>query len=170
MGAGDGPSLRHKRIHYPEFHRLIYLQYWSLVNHVSMPKPENKKMFEDIELDRSMLVQMIREVGKDNVKSLIGLFIDELDTHLDQIERAAKECNFAVLARSGHTLKSSAAMFGATGISRLAGELEKRATQKDTTSVRAVALRLSGKAQSAREYLLFSIESASLPLTPNRSN
>ena len=126
-------------------------------------------MFENIELDRSILERMISEVGEENITSLIGLFIEELDKHLDQIEWAVKEPNFAVLARSGHTLKSSAASFGATSVSRLAREMEEKATQKNTAGVRAVAIRLSKRAESAREYLLFSIKSASLPSTSDRS-
>lgn len=126
-------------------------------------------MFENIELDRSILERMISEVGEENITSLIGLFIEELDKHLDQIEWAVKEPNFAVLARSGHTLKSSAASFGATGVSRLAREMEEKATQKNTAGVRAAAIRLSKRAESAREYLLFSIKSASLPSTSDRS-
>jgi HPt (histidine-containing phosphotransfer) domain-containing protein len=136
---------------------------------MNISKPGDKMMFENIELDRSILERMISEVGEENITSLIGLFIEELDKHLDQIERAAKEPNFAVLARSGHTLKSSAASFGATGVSRLASEMEEKATQKNTAGVRAVAIRLSKKAESARECLLFSIESASLPSTSDRS-
>jgi HPt (histidine-containing phosphotransfer) domain-containing protein len=136
---------------------------------MNISKPGDKMMFENIELDRSILERMISEVGEENITSLIGLFIEELDNHLDQIERAAKEPNFAVLARSGHTLKSSAASFGATGVSRLASEMEEKATQKNTAGVRAVAIRLSKKAESTRECLLFSIESASLPSTSDRS-
>lgn len=136
---------------------------------MNISKPGDKMMFENIELDRSILERMISEVGKENTTSLIGLFIEELDKHLNQIERAAKEPNFAVLARSGHTLKSSAASFGATGVSRLASEMEEMATQRNIEGVLTVAIRLSRKAESAREYMLFSIESASLPPIPDRS-
>ncbi len=119
--------------------------------------PGDKIIIENIELDRSVLQKMAREIGDENVISLVGLFIDELDLHLDQIQRAAKAPDLLTLKRSGHTLKSSAASFGATGVSRLAGKMEKKAMQKDTAGAQVIATKLLDKAQSARAHLLISI-------------
>lgn len=104
------------------------------------------------------LETMIAEIGEENLSPLIDVFLNELDSRVDLIERAAAEGNADGLAKECHPLKSSAASFGAFGLSKLAREIEEKAMHDDLAAAQTTSRKLRKVAQETRDQLISVIE------------
>lgn len=86
-----------------------------------MPQHETHQTFDATALDR--LLEIIGG-DRDALVDLIGSFLDEGPGLIDRIESAARDGNAEALRQAAHTMKASAADFGATELSRLCHSLE----------------------------------------------
>jgi HPt (histidine-containing phosphotransfer) domain-containing protein len=81
-------------------------------------------------LDVSVLHRLRALQGEgepDIVADVAGVFLADVPGRLQQIRAAIEGGDQATAERLTHSLKSSAAMLGAKGLSRIASELESRA-------------------------------------------
>jgi HPt (histidine-containing phosphotransfer) domain-containing protein len=63
----------------------------------------------------------------DLVAQVINLYLDESPKLIAKLKRAAGASDAAEIANAAHTLKSSSANLGATGLTRLCGDIEASA-------------------------------------------
>lgn len=96
--------------------------------------------------DAAALDTLLDMIGGDAaaLSELIESFLDEGPGLIDRIERAAAGGDAEALRQAAHTMKSSAADFGATELSRLCREMETlgragRADGATTLSLQAAA-------------------------------
>jgi CheY-like chemotaxis protein/HPt (histidine-containing phosphotransfer) domain-containing protein len=82
-------------------------------------------------IDRGILDQLIEDVGRENAVPVIDAFIEELEAQAVVLDGAAAENDLAAMAQSSHRLKSSAASFGALGLSRATAAIEQAAKAGD---------------------------------------
>lgn len=113
---------------------------------------------QDTALDRATLDRLAGDVGEEILPELINTFLNELDSRIDLIEKAAEAVDLRGLAAQAHPLKSSAANFGAVALSRLASDIEATARAGDGPRAQAVARRTRAVAQATRERLSAAIE------------
>ena len=66
--------------------------------------------------------------GEENIRQLTPVFRGEIDSLLDEIRQAAEAGDSQVLRRCAHTMKGTAACFGATGLVQAASALETLAS------------------------------------------
>jgi HPt (histidine-containing phosphotransfer) domain-containing protein len=87
--------------------------------------------------DRAILEQL-RAEGDNLLAELVGIFESELKRRLDELTQAldARDCEAA--ARAAHTLKGSAATFGAKHMHELAGVIDQAARRGSLDEIRAV--------------------------------
>ena len=86
-----------------------------------MPQGETDRAF-----DARALAALLEIIGGDRtaLAELIGSFLDEGPDLIARIEGAARDGDAEALRRAAHTMKSSAADFGAMELSRLCHALE----------------------------------------------
>lgn len=86
-------------------------------------------------------------------REFASIFLDELPARLAGLRQAMDVEDLGALARHGHSLKSSAAMVGATRASIAAMRLEAAATQGCTEDCRALVADLERELHAARTSL-----------------
>jgi HPt (histidine-containing phosphotransfer) domain-containing protein len=77
-------------------------------------------------IDESVIQQMRSDLGEATCHTLIGLFIDELTTSLDNLAKAFDMANLQRIEDITHILKNSAALYGAIAVATLATEINDR--------------------------------------------
>jgi CheY-like chemotaxis protein/HPt (histidine-containing phosphotransfer) domain-containing protein len=87
-------------------------------------------------LDAAILEQLFEDTGHELAPDLVDAFVKELDSRLENILQAAQSDDFQQLAQESHALKSCAASYGATRLSKLAAMLEEQG--HDHTSNRTI--------------------------------
>jgi PAS domain S-box-containing protein len=70
--------------------------------------------------------ELVGESGEDGVEGLIACYLADTPTLLATMRDAAARGDADALHHAAHTMKSTSAMFGATGLAALCGELERR--------------------------------------------
>jgi two-component system CAI-1 autoinducer sensor kinase/phosphatase CqsS len=81
-----------------------------------------RKKIDDIELLNLTVIDSLRELGDDAFMSnLIGMFISDTSSIIDELEDACLRNDHERVVRVNHTLKGSAASFGATKIVAISG-------------------------------------------------
>lgn len=70
------------------------------------------------------VIQDVRDLMEDDFADLVQRFLGDAADLLEQMDEGAAQGDAARLHRAAHTLKSSAAALGATGLSELARQLE----------------------------------------------
>jgi len=76
-------------------------------------------------IDTQVLETLRAELDAETFTMLLGTFVTETAARIDRIVAAARDHNREALMRESHALKSGAATFGATQLSRLAAEIER---------------------------------------------
>jgi HPt (histidine-containing phosphotransfer) domain-containing protein len=91
-------------------------------------------------LDSAVVESLLESVGGDKefLKELFDAYAEESPGLLEAIESAAGSGDHERLRHAAHTLKSTSASLGATGVSELSRELE--ASGKDEVAPRAAAI------------------------------
>ena len=78
-------------------------------------------------IDRAILDQMIEDVGAENAEPLIEAFIEELAGQVRVLGEAADRADLAAMERAAHSMKGSAATFGATRLTGVVTSIEQAA-------------------------------------------
>ena len=104
-------------------------------------------------IDQQTLENLMREVGGENMTMLVQVFLDELDMHTEKFKLAASLKDLEQLGMSAHSLKSSAASFGAIGLSNLARRIEEKVDQSDVVSAVRDSEKLVESAKVVRRQL-----------------
>lgn len=78
-------------------------------------------------VDDTILQKLMGDLGDDPtaMRELIGMFLHEAPKALDEMRRALPPRDARALAGAAHSLKSTAATFGASRLSRLCRDLER---------------------------------------------
>ena len=80
---------------------------------------------ENAILDSAILEQLFEDTGHELAPTLVDVFVKELDSRLENILQAAHSSDSRQLTQESHALKSCAASYGATRLSKLAATLEE---------------------------------------------
>lgn len=87
----------------------------------------------DPPLDVASLRRLEDDVGgREALREIIRVFLGEAPNLVAEIARTAQGGDLGQAARAGHSLKSTAATFGAARLSRLAADVERAAKDEDT--------------------------------------
>lgn len=78
-------------------------------------------------LNQQKIEQLAMEIGSDNVPMLLDIFLGEVDTYIDNLQKYEGEEQLTYLKDISHALKSSAASFGADRLCELANSIDKKA-------------------------------------------
>jgi PAS domain S-box-containing protein len=76
-------------------------------------------------IDSEVIATLRAELDAETFTVLLGTFVAETAARIDRIAAAAREHNREIIMREAHALKSGAATFGASRLSRLAADLER---------------------------------------------
>lgn len=98
--------------------------------------------------------------GREALRALIRVYLDQLDQLGGEIERAAAAGDCAAVARAAHQLKSSTALLGATALAELSRQLETAGRSDETATVRHLTTRLPPARDAARAALAAELEGA----------
>lgn len=75
-------------------------------------------------IDQAMFDGLKESVGADYIVELVGAFLEEAPTLIAKLRPALNEGNIETFRRAVHSIKSNAAVFGASRLFELAKELE----------------------------------------------
>ncbi|MGP8307809.1 quorum-sensing phosphorelay protein LuxU [Vibrio sp. YIC-376] len=78
-------------------------------------------------LNRKKIEELSMEIGSDNVPVLLDIFLGEIDTYIENLQKYEGEERLTYLRDISHALKSSAASFGADRLCELAISIDKKA-------------------------------------------
>jgi PAS domain S-box-containing protein len=78
-------------------------------------------------INRGILDQLLEDVGQENAEAVVDAFVQELERQRIALEDAAGRSDLDAMAQAAHRLKSSAASFGATGLSQVVASIEQAA-------------------------------------------
>lgn len=78
-------------------------------------------------LNQQKIDELSIEVGSDNVPMLFEIFLGEMETYLDNLQRYLGSDQLLYLQEISHALKSSAASFGADCLCELATSIDHKA-------------------------------------------
>jgi PAS domain S-box-containing protein len=107
-------------------------------------------------IDRAILDDLSTMLGGDDPTFFQGLvrdFLSDSETLFHQMQEAIDRQDAAVLQRTAHTLKSSSAMFGATGVAHLCQELETMGRQQFLENAGALMASLGAALSPMRQEL-----------------
>lgn len=82
---------------------------------------------ESVEINPDRLTSLLGDLGADAVSSVVTAFLDDLPRRSATMTRAHEADDRAVVRRTAHTVKSSAALFGAAQLESVASALESGA-------------------------------------------
>ncbi|MFC5078147.1 Phosphorelay protein LuxU [Vibrio thalassae] len=75
-------------------------------------------------MNRDKLEQLTREIGQDNIPTLLGIFTGELVTYQTQLSKGDLAEKMTYMKEICHALKSSAASFGAESLCEFAIDID----------------------------------------------
>ena len=110
-------------------------------------------------VDRETISGLLEIIGgaKESLNELIGSFLDDAPKLLESLASGVRENDFDAVKRAAHTLKSSAADFGAAGLAELTRELEVCSAANDLNgadpkvlAIRAEYARAASELESIR--------------------
>lgn len=87
---------------------------------------------DDLILNQSKVNDMKEEIGQENIPVILSLFLSELEQYQQQLTTLPSEEIHDYLARICHSLKSSAASFGADALCQLALKYDAAVKQNQT--------------------------------------
>jgi signal transduction histidine kinase/CheY-like chemotaxis protein/HPt (histidine-containing phosphotransfer) domain-containing protein len=132
-----------------------WLRKTNKAGHMGITRPEAIPSEADrSEIDLPTLQKLVREVGKNNLTTLVQVFLEELEKHTDNFKVGVSNGDLRLLGMSAHSLKSSTASFGAMGLSNLAQEIEERVNQDDVGGAASISLEFAEAVEKVRKKLL----------------
>lgn len=85
------------------------------------------------------VLQELRELGGEDdpglIAELIEIYLADAPQRLQEISKGLDSGDLKVVERAAHTLKSSSANIGATGLSRICNEMEEIARQRKLDAI-----------------------------------
>ncbi|MHB1501808.1 MAG: response regulator, partial [Candidatus Dormibacteria bacterium] len=106
--------------------------------HGADSQPQVQALHGDGELLEASLIDGLRELGPEEFRQLIQLFLTDGAARVAALRSAVADGDDAAIERLAHSLKGSAASFGATSLAQRCGELQDQAKLGD----RAASARL----------------------------
>ncbi len=92
---------------------------------------------EDDVLEESQISSLESLLGKEQLRTIIDAFLNELPRHLDALRDSAGRRDGSALAFTAHTLKGGSAQLGALRVSALSLEIEKDGKERSFAEVEA---------------------------------
>ncbi|HXF49700.1 MAG TPA: response regulator [Verrucomicrobiae bacterium] len=86
-------------------------------------------------------------------RQLIEVFLADCENRLGLLNEALRTKNFTRMEREAHSIKGASANFGASGLSRLAGELEEQAGKKSPAHCRNTLKQMAGEFEQVKGSL-----------------
>ena len=102
-----------------------------------------------VSLDGDVLRQLEADTDRTTLQRAVGLFVDDANKRLQAIAAASAAQDWQRLQREAHTLKGSAAMFGARDLERYAQDLDQACRNVDWPRAQVLAEAIAGVAQPA---------------------
>lgn len=119
------------------------------------PSEEEKQR---IELDASVLSQIRGIGGEELLRRLARLFLEHTPVRLEEIRRAMAAGDWQRVTRAVHSLRSSSATLGFTGLADQAAEVERLATNEESERLRSTFPELAESTGAALESLRLLLE------------
>ena len=105
-------------------------------------------------LDDAVLEQMREDTGDDIVRMLVTAFLEELDGRLPKVVELCETENWTELRHEAHTIKGSAATFGAAALSRAAKRIEVACDEGASKAAKQDVDDFPALAQKTRDSLI----------------
>ncbi len=80
--------------------------------------------------DETVLARLSETVGADVIQEIIDLFLEHTPQRIEAAREGLRSGTLDEVARAMHSLKSSAAMIGASRVEEIARRMEETATQQ----------------------------------------
>ena len=109
-------------------------------------------------VDEAVLEQMREDTGEDIVRMLVTSFLEELQDRMPKVMQLSESEDWTGLRHEAHTIKGSAATFGAAMLSKTAKRIETACDNADFEQVRADVADFPKLAQKTRESLVKSLK------------
>ncbi len=87
-------------------------------------------------IDEAIFSQLLADVGEDMLTTLVEVFKEETGDKLDALTVLAEDIDNQKIADNCHSIKSSAAIYGALDVKKSAEELEILAKAHETEKVK----------------------------------
>ncbi|HEY1796044.1 MAG TPA: ATP-binding protein [Stellaceae bacterium] len=88
----------------------------------------------DAVFDTDAIATLEKYLPANSVLELLAMFVDQIDSQIEPIRRAAAALDLEALGREGHSLSGSAGNIGAARLSRLARELEHACKRREESA------------------------------------
>ena len=108
---------------------------------------------EDAVLDATILEQLFTDTGHELAPALVDAFVKELDNRMENILQASNSGDLGQIAHEAHALKSCAASYGATRLSKLAARLEESGLNHTISKAMKVVGSMTPIASMTREAI-----------------
>ena len=115
------------------------------------PNYEGKQI--ETAIDRTILQNLAEDTSIELVPQLIQTFINNAEERLHEIQKAAAEENSSRIEHEAHSLKSSAATFGAFQLHQIASELETAGKSNDHEKAKQLTDDLAPRCEQALDAL-----------------
>jgi histidine phosphotransfer protein HptB len=99
------------------------------------------------------IIQELREEGGDLLADLVGMFVEEVPGQLTKLEAALRKGDAGATRLTAHTLKGTAANFGASQMQTLASAIEMKARDGALDGAPAIFVQLRAECARVREAL-----------------
>lgn len=100
-------------------------------------------------IDENLFASLQQDLPEEMMPELIESFLGELNERLAALSRAIDSADWAAIALQGHTLKGSAAIFGATALRASAEAMENAGNQRSIETARQCLATVSQQARAA---------------------
>jgi CheY-like chemotaxis protein len=108
---------------------------------------------ENAILDTAILEQLFEDTGHELAPTLVDAFVKELDNRLENILQAAHSSDSQQLTQESHALKSCAASYGATRLSKLAATLEEHGHDHSSNKTKEALDSMASVVKMTRETI-----------------
>ena len=105
-------------------------------------------------VDEAVLDQMREDTGEDIVRMLVTSFLEELEERLPKVVKLCEVEYWSELRHEAHTIKGSAATFGAAALSRAAKRIEVACDDTEYEQAKADVGDFPALAQKTRDSLV----------------
>ena len=105
-------------------------------------------------VDEAVLDQMREDTGEDIVRMLVTSFLEELEGRLPKVVKLCEAEDWSELRHEAHTIKGSAATFGAAALSRAAKRIEVACDDNQYEQAKADVGDFPALAQKTRDSLV----------------
>lgn len=108
-------------------------------------------VMDEVIMDDSVFGELVHEIGLDDARLALSIFVSETDERLKQFRALARDMDREVLEREAHTLKGAAGNFGLRQVSALARMLQFAAARITTSDYEVALSALERSYAAARE-------------------